>query len=189
MKKTLAVYCGARFPNLAEHELNQFKFDTQKFCGQIAEKYNLVYGGGRLGLMGLVADEFLKNKAHVTGVIPTYLNTIEIKHDGVSLTHQVEELHERKALMEEKADAFLVLPGGIGTLDELCEILTLQSLNRHKKMIYIWNWNHVFDGFFNFVSNGIEQKLIADDLLTNCVISENLVLIMENLLGTGSKLG
>lgn len=189
MKKTVGVFCGARFPNLENGQLNQFKFDVQKFCGQLAPRYNLVYGGGRLGLMGLVADEFLKNQSHVTGVIPFYLNTIEIKHDEVSETHQVEELHERKALMEKTADIFLVLPGGIGTLDELCEVLTLQSLDRHKKMIYIWNWNRVFDGFFQFVMNGIEQKLIASDLLTNCVISEDLDKILENLLGSGSKLG
>lgn len=173
MKQNLAVFCGARFPRLPSAELELFKSDLISFIHDLAEQFNLVYGGGQVGLMGLVADSFLEKGAHVTGVIPGYLNTIEIQHLGVSETQVVDDLHQRKALMEKLADAYLILPGGIGTLDELCEVLTLQTLNRHKKMIYIYNWNGLFNGFFDFIKTGIERGFISEQILDQCVISEN----------------
>lgn len=173
MKQNLAVFCGARFPKLSETELQKFKIDLSRFIHGLAEEFNLIYGGGQVGLMGLVADAFLEKGAHVTGVIPGYLNTVEIQHMGVSETQIVDDLHQRKALMEKLADAYLILPGGIGTLDELCEVLTLQTLNRHKKTIYIWNWNQLFDGFLQFIQTGIQRGFISEQILDQCVISEN----------------
>lgn len=173
MKHNLAVFCGARFPKLSEIELQKFKLDLSSFIHGLAEEYNLIYGGGQVGLMGLVADAFLQKGAHVTGVIPGYLNTVEIQHLGVSETQVVDDLHQRKALMEKLADSYLILPGGIGTLDELCEVLTLQTLNRHKKKIYIWNWQGLFDGFLQFIQTGIDRGFISECILNQCVISEN----------------
>lgn len=173
MKHNLAVFCGARFPKLSETELQKFKLDLSSFVHGLAEEYNLIYGGGQVGLMGLVADAFLEKGAHVTGVIPGYLNTVEIQHLGVSETQVVDDLHQRKALMEKLADSYLILPGGIGTLDELCEVLTLQTLNRHKKKIYIWNWQGLFDGFLQFIHTGIDRGFISECILNQCIISEN----------------
>ncbi len=180
MKQNLAVFCGARFPKLADPELNVFKKDLTCFLQQLAPKFNLVYGGGQVGLMGHVADQFLESGAHVTGVIPEYLNTVEIQHLGVTETQVVDDLHQRKALMEKLADVYLILPGGIGTLDELCEVLTLQTLNRHKKKIYIWNWKNVFGGFSHFINSGIELGFISADILNQCVISENYQDLLNN---------
>lgn len=173
MKQNLAVFCGARFPKLSSSELEIFKSELASFIHDLAKEFNLVYGGGQVGLMGLVADAFLEKGAHVTGVIPGYLNTVEIQHMGVSETQVVDDLHQRKALMEKLADAYLILPGGIGTLDELCEVLTLQTLNRHKKTIYIWNWNGLFDGFLQFIKTGIDRGFISEQILSQCIISEN----------------
>lgn len=173
MKQNLAVFCGARFPKLSGPELHKFKSDLTLFIHSLAKEFNLIYGGGQVGLMGLVADAFLEKGAHVTGIIPGYLNTFEIQHLGVSETQVVDDLHQRKAMMEKLADSYLILPGGIGTLDELCEVLTLQTLNRHQKKIYIWNWNKIFDGFFQFIQAGIAQGFISESILSQCVISEN----------------
>ncbi|MBC7419529.1 MAG: TIGR00730 family Rossman fold protein [Bdellovibrio sp.] len=182
MKKNLVVFCGARFPNLPPQELVEFKEQIQKFCTGLSKNYNLVYGGGNIGLMGLVADEFLKNKCNVTGIIPGYLNTVEILHEGITETQVVDDLHERKAMMEHLGDVFLVLPGGIGTLDELCEVLTLQTLHRHKKIICIWNWQNLFDGFLQFVETGVQRNFINADLISQCVISADYELILKKLL-------
>lgn len=173
MKPNLAVFCGARFPKLNTHELASFKKELTYFIEDLAEEFNLIYGGGQVGLMGLVADTFLAKGAHVTGVIPGYLNTVEIQHLGVNETQVVDDLHQRKALMEKLADSYLILPGGIGTLDELCEVLTLQTLNRHKKTIYVWNWQNIFGGFLQFIQTGIERGFISEQILDQCVISEN----------------
>ena len=182
MKKNLVIFCGARFPKLEEKELALFKNQLVQFIHALAPRFNLVYGGGQVGLMGLVADSFLEKKAHVTGVIPGYLNTVEIQHLGVTETQVVDDLHQRKAVMEKLADCYLVLPGGIGTLDELCEVLTLQTLNRHQKKICIWNWQNIFAGFFQFVSEGAERGFINGDILNACVISENYEDLVNNLL-------
>jgi uncharacterized protein (TIGR00730 family) len=182
LKKKLTVFSSARFPKLAESELRNFKNDVRTFISALCPHYHLVYGGGHVGLMGLVADTFLENQCRVTGVIPDYLNTHEIQHPHISDTQIVDDLHARKALMEKLADVYLVLPGGIGTLDELCEVLTLQSLNRHQKLICIWNWQNTFDAFFQFILDGIQNGFISEDILSGCVISENFPELLKKLL-------
>jgi uncharacterized protein (TIGR00730 family) len=189
MKKNLAIFCGARFPKLPAQELQNFKNEIADFIHSLSSQYNLVYGGGQVGLMGLVADSFLEKGALVTGVIPEYLNTVEIQHLGVTETQVVDDLHQRKAVMEKLADCYLILPGGIGTLDELCEVLTLQSLNRHKKLICIYNWQNVFDPFLEFIRLGTDKGFVSGDILDQCVISKNYEALIKKLLQSGSILG
>ena len=111
--------------------------------------HHLIYGGGRIGLMGLLADTFLENKAFVTGVIPEFLLNKELGHNGLTECLVVETMHERKMKMAELADAFLALPGGWGTLDELAEIMTWRQLGIIRKPIFIFNINHFFDPLFS----------------------------------------
>lgn len=182
MKKNLVIFCGARFPNLQPESLGEFKNQVDDFCKQVAPHYNLVYGGGNIGLMGFVADAFLKYGAQVTGVIPGYLNTVEILHANITETQVVDDLHQRKAMMEHLGDVFMVLPGGIGTLDELCEVLTLHTLQRHKKLICVWNWQDLFAGFFEFLKTGIKRGFINENIVDQCVISDDYKIILKNLL-------
>ncbi len=189
MKKNLVIFCGARFPDLPSQELERFKNQISSFCQAISTEYNLVYGGGNIGLMGFVANEFLKFNAQVTGIIPGYLNTLEIRHENLTETQVVDDLHQRKAIMERLGDVFLILPGGIGTLDELCEVLTLQTLHRHRKPIFIWNWHQIFAGFLQFIQTGINTKLINDNIIKDCLIHEDLLFLQNKLLGTLSNMG
>jgi len=182
IKKNLVIFCGARFPDVSAEELVLLKQQISWACQRLAVNYNLVYGGGHVGLMGFVADEFLRFGGHVTGVIPHYLNTIEIQHLGLQRTEIVEDLHQRKSIMENLGDAFLVLPGGLGTLDELCEILTLQTLDRHQKIVYIWNWKNTFDGFFEFIRFGIERKFISAEVLKSSVVQSQFEELLKNML-------
>lgn len=196
MKKKIALFCGARFPDfqninktnnqnqhpLKVQNLNDFKLHINEFIKHLSRSYDLVYGGGHVGLMGLVADAFLENKAHVIGVIPEYLNTIEIQHKLITETQIVDDLHQRKAAMENLADCYLVFPGGVGTVDEFFEVLTLQSLNRHQKKIYIWNWNNMFSGIINYINNAIMMGFISEDILKLCIIEDDLTTLLKKIL-------
>lgn len=105
---------------------------------------DLVYGGGRVGLMGVLADAVLQNGGHVTGVIPRFLSTAEVAKDDVSELIFVSSMDERKKLMMLKSDIFITIPGGFGTLDELFEMLTLRQLDVHQKRNIVLN----YEGFY-----------------------------------------
>jgi hypothetical protein len=128
-----------------------------------ARRVELVYGGGRTGLMGMVADAALAAGGAVFGVIPGFLRTAEIAHDGLSELHVVESMHERKALMAARAEAFVALPGGFGTLDELFEILTWRQLFLHQKPVFLYNQNGFFDLLLAFLDTAVERKLLRPD--------------------------
>ena len=131
--KTIAVYCGSRAGSIGVYK------DTARELGrQLAERdIHLVFGGGRIGLMGEVADQVLANGGKVTGIIPHFLNELEVAHQGVTELITVDNMPERKHLMFSKSDAFVILPGGLGTLEECLEILTWKQLLLHKSPIVI----------------------------------------------------
>ncbi len=108
----------------------------------VAHKYDLVYGGGSVGLMGVVADEVLSLKGQVTGVITEKLHAWEVGHDGLTQLHIVKTMHERKAMMAQLSDGFIALPGGIGTLEEITEITHLATIRLSSKTLrhfeYCW---------------------------------------------------
>ncbi len=141
--KRLCVYCGASAAGPiyrdAARDLAQ---------GLVSSGWGLVYGGASVGLMGVVADEVLAAGGSVVGVIPRSLQDREIAHRGLSELHVTEDMHERKALMVSLSDAFVALPGGWGTLDELCEIITWRQLSLHQKPCGILNTAGFYDAFF-----------------------------------------
>jgi uncharacterized protein (TIGR00730 family) len=120
--------------------------------------YGIVYGGGSVGLMGTIADAALAAGGEVIGVIPNALAGSEIAHDGLTQLHVVDSMHERKALMADLADGFIALPGGFGTMDEFCEILTWRQLKLHDKPIGLLNYGGYYDAllalFDRMVSEG-----------------------------------
>lgn len=127
MMKSLAIYCGSS-PGFGNTYLNVAKAVGR----ELAERdITLVYGGGRVGMMGAVADAALEAGGKVIGVIPYFLNTIELAHNDCTELHVVQSMHERKAKMVELSQGFIALPGGFGTLDEIFEVLTWSQLARH----------------------------------------------------------
>jgi hypothetical protein len=131
--RRLCVYCGS-----AEGADPRYRAAAGELgAGLAAAGIGLVYGGGRNGLMGQVADAVLAGGGTVTGVIPTHLQAREVAHGGLSELVVVADMHERKRMMAERADAFAVLPGGVGTLDETVEILSWRQLGLHDKPIFI----------------------------------------------------
>jgi uncharacterized protein (TIGR00730 family) len=124
----------------------------------------VVYGGGRIGLMGVLADAALEAGGHVIGVIPRGLATRELAHDRISEMRVVSSMHERKALMAELSDAFVALPGGLGTLEELFEVVTWAQLGIHGKPIGVLNVEGYYDPLLAFVDHTVSQGFVrAED--------------------------
>lgn len=153
----LAVYCGSASgsdPAFAESA-------RATAAAMVREKVQLVYGGGRLGLMGLIADSVLELGGFVYGVIPQALVDIEVAHPSVTQLHIVETMHERKAKMTELADAFLALPGGIGTLDEFFEAWSWNALGYHKKPFCLLNVEGYWDGLIDFIDHATASGFMS----------------------------
>jgi uncharacterized protein (TIGR00730 family) len=131
--KSVCVYCGSS--NRVDPKFLDAATELGRLIGEAGMK--LIYGGGRVGLMGRVADGVLAAGGRVTGIIPGHLHAREVAHPGVSELTVVDTMHERKMLMAEQADAFVVLPGGYGTLDEMFEIITWRQLGLHDKPLIL----------------------------------------------------
>lgn len=173
--KSLLVYCGASTGS------NPVYAETARHLGYLlaGKKIRLIYGGGSIGLMGIIADAVLEKGGEVTGVIPHFLNKQEVGHTGLTQLHLVESMHDRKALMEKLSDAVVALPGGFGTLDELFEMLTWSQLGLHAKPVALLNVNGYFDGLIaqldrmeqeNFLKKETRSRLLvftsSDELLS-----------------------
>ena len=120
----------------------------------------LIYGGAGIGIMGNLANELINRGGKVTGVIPRQLMKKEIAHGGLTDLHVVTDMHERKKMMYDLSDAFLIFPGGMGTLDELFEILTWKQLGLHNKPIAIYNINGYYDHLLKFLDHAVASNLI-----------------------------
>ena len=145
--KSIAVYCGASFG------VNPVYAEAARALAQVMVEHNiaLVYGGGNVGLMGVIADEMLRLGGEVTGVIPRALVEREVGHAGLTRLFVVKDMHERKAMMAELSDGFIALPGGMGTLEELFEMLTWSQLGIHAKPVALLNVGGFYDGLISFV--------------------------------------
>ena len=131
--RAVAVFCGSRFGHDPRHREAAVTLGRALAAASI----RLVYGGGRVGLMGVVADACLDAGGSVTGVIPSFLHRREVAHARVTELIETETMHARKTIMAERADAFVMLPGGLGTLDETIEIITWRQLGLHDKPIIL----------------------------------------------------
>jgi hypothetical protein len=139
--KSVAVFCAAGNGNNPA-----FRAAAVELGAALAARgLGLIYGGAKVGLMGAVADASLAAGGHVIGVIPHVLVDLEVSHEGITELHVVDTMHTRKALMGEKADAFLILPGGYGTFEEMFEVLAWQTLKLHSKPVILLNTA----GFYN----------------------------------------
>ena len=121
----------------------------------------LIYGGARVGLMQAVADATLANGGRVIGVIPLVLVDLEVAHQGLTELHVTSTMHTRKALMGERSDAFIVLPGGFGTFEELFEVLAWQTLKLHSKPIILLNTNGFYDGMLAFLDHCLHEGMMS----------------------------
>lgn len=150
---SVCVYCGSS-NNVAE----KFKKSAGFIGAELARRGSrVVYGGGHVGLMGIVADSALKAGGVVIGIIPEHIRSQEVQHTGVTELHVVPDMHTRKRMMVERADAFIILPGGFGTLDELFEILTWKKLKLHNKPVIVFNQEGYWDEMIALIDKTITE--------------------------------
>ena len=155
---SVCVYCGSRTGN--QPEFAALARQVGSWIGLHGGQ--LVYGGGRNGLMGILADATLEAGGQVIGVIPQALVEKEWAHTGCTELHIVENMHERKRIMAERADAFLALPGGIGTLEEFFEVWTWRQLGYHDKPVGLLNYKGYYDGLLGFLDSAVSQGFMSD---------------------------
>jgi len=172
--KRLCIFCGSKSgdqPVYAE--------DARRLAGLMVQRgIGLVFGGGHVGLMGVLADAILHGGGSVVGVIPRGLEQRELAHRGVQEMHVVGSMHERKALMADRADAFAALPGGYGTADELFEIVTWAQLGLHAKPIALLNTASFFDPLLAWVDHTVHEGFVKPkyrDLLRLAATPEELL--------------
>ena len=154
--KAVAVYCGAS-SGASPRYAGAARALARELVGR---DLALVYGGGNVGLMGVIADEALRLGGRVLGVIPRGLFDKEVAHGGLTELFVVADMHERKARMAQLADAFIAMPGGMGTLEELFEMLTWSQLGIHAKPVGVLNVDGFFDQLIGFVAHLQEQGFV-----------------------------
>jgi uncharacterized protein (TIGR00730 family) len=157
--KSICVFCGSSPGQSADY------LAAACSLGQLlaAMRIRLVYGGARVGLMGALADAALQAGGTVVGIIPRALMEWEVGHPGLSELHVVETMHERKAMMAELSDAFLALPGGIGTLEEFFEVWTWSQLGIHRKPIGVLNIAGFFDPLGDFLNHVVREGFLREE--------------------------
>lgn len=165
----IALYCGSRTGNKPI-----YRDKAIELAQHIATQgFGIVYGGASIGLMGQVADSVLEHGGEVVGVIPEFMLDYEIAHHRLTELHIVQTMHERKALMAERASAFIALPGGLGTFEEILEIATWGQLNQHQKPMIIYNVNRFYDALIAQLDHAVEEGFLPPQHRAKVIICEN----------------
>ncbi|MFV8226623.1 TIGR00730 family Rossman fold protein [Christiangramia aquimixticola] len=175
--KSLAVFCASSDGN------DQIIYNTAYALGKgLAEKgIKLIYGGSKLGLMGQVAKGSMDNSGEVTGVIPEFLKTKEVVHPALDELITTDNMHQRKMKLNELSDAFIALPGGFGTFEELFEIVTWAQLGLHKKPIGLLNIGGFYDDLINMLNTMTRKGLLKEENLDIILIADNFEDLLEKM--------
>lgn len=166
--KSVCVYCGS------SSRVDQAYKDAADKIGKLiaAENWDVVYGGGRVGLMGIVADSALAAGSKVIGIIPEHIQEREIEHTDLTELHVVDSMHIRKQMMVDKSDAFVILAGGLGTLDEFFELLTWKQLGLHDKPIVVCNIRGYWDQLLAAIDNIAKEGFMRPEDKAFLVVDE-----------------
>ena len=156
----MCVFCGSQSGSNRKH-----KYETEQLGNLIAQKgFRLVYGGGNIGLMGILASQALSNDCNILGVIPDHLMKKEVGKTDLKILTVTKNMHDRKKIMYDKSDAFIVLPGGVGTLDEFFETLTWAQLGLHDKPIILLNIDNFWTPLLNLLNHQVKSGFINKNI-------------------------
>lgn len=175
--KKITVYCGSRTGHSAVYEAGAKALAQE----MIKRGLCLIYGAGRVGLMGVIADEMLNSCMEVIGIIPQKLVDREVAHDGCTDLVIVETMRDRKWLMAERGDGFIAMPGGIGTLEELFEIMTLNQLLYIQKPLALYNVNGYYDKLIDFLKHAMEEGFLCPEQEELLIISDDPVDLLDQM--------
>lgn len=175
--KRLCVYCGSRPGKSPVHQEKTLELGKQ----MAAQGIDLVYGGGNVGLMGLIADTIMEEGGQVTGVIPRFLADKEIAHKGITELIMVESMHQRKQKMSELADGFITMSGGIGTFEEFFEMLAWFHLKLHYKPIGILNVDGYYDSLIHFLKQVESEGFLSKATLDAVIVEDQPTSLLEKM--------
>ena len=168
-QKLVALYCGSRFGNNPI-----YKEKAIQLSESIAQKgFGIVYGGASIGLMGQVADSVIHAGGEVVGVIPEFMLDYEVAHSTLTELHVVRTMHERKAMMAERASAFVALPGGLGTFEEILEIATWGQLNQHQKPMLIYNVNGFYNALIAQLDHAVQEGFLPPQHRAKIIVCDH----------------
>jgi uncharacterized protein (TIGR00730 family) len=174
--KKICVFCGSNSGK------NPIYADFAKKLGEymVQNSISLVYGGGGYGLMGAISTTMMEMGGQVTGIIPELINE-HVVHNNISELIVVKTMHERKSLMYSMSDAFICLPGGIGSLEELFEVFTWLQLGYHSKPVLIFNINGFYDNLLKQLEVMVEEGFLSESHLANLIVKDNLDNLLEEI--------
>jgi len=175
--KSIAVFCGSSLGN------NPTIIDEAKHLGKVFAQNNiaLVYGAAKIGIMGLVAQNVIDNSGTTIGVIPKFLQTKEIVHEDLTELITTDNMHDRKVIMYDKSDGFIIIPGGFGTMDEFFEIATWGQLGLHTKPIGILNIDGYYDALIVQCQTMVQQGFLKQDNLDAVVVDSSIDVLLEKM--------
>lgn len=175
--KSLLVYCGANPGNKSI-----YREKAEELAEIMVErKMKLIYGGGSVGIMGIIADKILLNGGEAIGVIPHFLDDLEVGHKTLTKIHKVATMHERKALMEKLCDGIITLPGGFGSMDELFEILSWSQLGLHQKPVGVLNVNGFYDFLLKQLDVMVEEGFLRIENRNLLLVSDDIEELLEKM--------
>lgn len=173
----ISVFCGS---SMGKNSF--YKTKAQEVANYLADQdYDLVYGGANIGIMKVFADTLLERKQKVIGVMPKSLMDKELAHQSLTELHIVNSMSERKDLIVEISDAFIAFPGGMGTFDELTEILTLNQIRVEDKAVGILNLNGYFDTFLQLVDHAVQEGFMRKEHRDNLIVSDSIESLLDQM--------
>lgn len=175
--KSICVFCGSS----EENDTKIIEAASQLGETLAKNKITLVYGAAKIGIMGLVAKETLDNNGKVIGIIPEFLKVKEVVHLGLTEIITTQNMHDRKMLMQEKSDGFITMPEGMGTFEELFEILTWLQLGLHSKPIGLLNVNHYYDDLLAMLEKMVKKGFLSMDNFKLLLVDENIDSLLEKM--------
>ncbi|WP_436517977.1 TIGR00730 family Rossman fold protein [Ekhidna sp. To15] len=175
--KRIAIFCGSKMGNDPKYAAST----KELISALVSQGIEIVYGGGDVGLMGIVAETALENGGTITGVIPDKLYEMEVAHTGITKLYRVKDMHERKALMADLSDAFIALPGGVGTLEEMTEVMTWAQIGYHSKPCAFLNTNGYYDHFIAFFDHMEAEGFLYKSLHDQAIVEEDSFTLVKSL--------
>ncbi|WP_425393080.1 TIGR00730 family Rossman fold protein [Ekhidna sp.] len=173
----VAIFCGSKHGNKPDYGL-----ETKELITALVKRdIEIVYGGGDVGLMGIVAETTLGLGGTITGVIPDKLYEMEVAHTGITKLYRVKDMHERKALMADLSDGFIALPGGVGTLEEMTEVMTWAQIGYHSKPCAFLNTLGYYDHFINFFDHMEKEGFLYKSLHDQAIVEESVTTLVKRL--------
>lgn len=164
--KSVCIFCGSKNGIRKEYS------DGARLLGELFVKHDIamIYGGATNGIMGIIADTMMQHGGHVIGVIPTIIAERELAHKNITELHVVASMSERKTKMIELADAFITLPGGVGTMDEMFEVLAFTHLGVNERLIGVLNVNGFYDKMLEFVDHAVNEEFVPRHVKAQIVV-------------------